>query len=237
LIIKVLSYNIHKGRSFFLRHKTWGALDRLVHKVEPDIIFLQEFLIEPEAEKLLEKFADKLWPHYSFGQNATMGDYHYGNAILSKFPFVETHSTDISNNALEKRGLLYGKVKILDNRDLFLFCSHLDLTHRGRKNQINKIESVTSSLTAEKDHVLLAGDFNDWDNKLHPIIESKLNFKEVSSSVNGYLEATSPSIYPKFSLDRIYYRNLNAVSTQVLSSKSLKILSDHLPVVSEFEVL
>ncbi len=237
MIIKVLSYNIHKGRSFFLRHRTWGALDKLVHKVEPDIIFLQEFLIEPQAEKLLEKFADKLWPHYSFGQNATMGDYHYGNAILSKYPFVETHSTDISNNALEKRGLLYGKVKILDNRALYLFCSHLDLTYKGRKKQISKIEKVTSALTESEDHVIIAADFNDWDNRLHPEIESKLNVKETSSSVNGVLQPTSPSIYPKFSLDRIYYRNLRTLSTQVLSSKDLRILSDHLPVVSEFEIL
>lgn len=228
---------MHKGRSFFLRHRTWDALDKLVHKVEPDIIFLQEFLIEPQAEKLLEKFADKLWPYYSFGQNATMGDYHYGNAILSKYPFVETHSTDISTNSLEKRGLLYGKVKVLDNRNLFLFCSHLDLTHKGRKNQIAKIEEVTGTLTEKSDHVIMAADFNDWDERLHSLIESQLDFKEVSESVYGRLLPTSPSIYPKFSLDRIYYRNLKAVSMNVLSDKYLKILSDHLPIVSEFEIL
>lgn len=236
MVIKVLSYNVHKGRSFFLRHRTWDALDLLVHAVEPDIVFLQEFLIEPQAERLLEKFADKLWPHYSYGQNATMGDYHYGNAILSKFPFVETHSTDISNSNLEKRGLLYGKIKISDEKSLYLFCSHLDLTYNGRKKQIHKIKKVTSTLTESNDQVIMAGDFNDWDNRLHREIEETLNFKEVSASLNGYLVATSPSIYPKFSLDRVYYRNLKAVSNQVLSNNHLKILSDHLPVVSEFEI-
>jgi endonuclease/exonuclease/phosphatase family metal-dependent hydrolase len=235
VVIKILSYNIHKGRSFFLRHRIWNALDSLVHTVEPDIVFLQEFLIEPQAERLLEKFADKLWPHYSFGQNATMGDYRYGNAILSKFPFVETHSTDISNSAFEKRGLLYGKVKLQENQSLYLFCSHLDLTHNGRKKQIHKIEKVTSTLTESHDQVIMAGDFNDWDNRLHHQIEQTLNFKEVSASMNGFLMATSPSIYPKFSLDRIYYRNLKAISNKVLSNSHLRILSDHLPVISEFE--
>src|SRR5690606_8562938 len=124
-------YNIHKGRSFFLRHRTWFVLEKLMNEVEPDILFLQEFLIEPQTEKLLEKFADKMWPHYSFGQNATTGNFQYGNAILSKYPFVETHSTDISTNTLEKRGVLYGKITV-EGKDIFLFCSHLDLTQKGR---------------------------------------------------------------------------------------------------------
>lgn len=235
VVIKTLSYNVHKGRSFFLRHRTWNALDNLVHAVEPDIIFLQEFLIEPQAERLLEKFADKLWPHYSFGQNATTGDYHYGNAILSKFPFVETHSTDISNSRLERRGLLYGKVKIED-KNLFLFCSHLDLTYKGRQKQIHKIKQVTSTLTEDGDRMILAGDFNDWDNRLHGEIEKSLNCREVSAVLNGYLMATSPSIYPQFALDRVYFRNMKALSNKVLSNRNLRILSDHLPVVSELEM-
>ena len=204
--------------------------------VEPDIIFLQEFLSEPQSEKLLEKFADKLWPHYSYGKNATMGDYHYGNAILSKYPFIETFSTDISTNTREKRGLLYGKIQIKENENLFLFCSHLDLTYRGRKSQIKKIQKVTSSLTKRSDHVLFAADFNDWDNRLHPEIESKLNFKEASSIANGIMAPTSPSVYPKFSLDRVYYRNLKNVSAKVLTGNYLKILSDHLPIIFEFKI-
>jgi endonuclease/exonuclease/phosphatase family metal-dependent hydrolase len=236
LVIKVLSYNIHKGRSFFLRHRTWDALDKLVHKVEPDIIFFQEFLSEPQAEKLLEKFADKLWPHYSFGRNATMGDYHYGNAILSKYPIIETYSSDISTNKREKRGLLYGKISIKKNKDLFLFCTHLDLTSKGRKSQINKIHKITSSIVKKSDHILIAGDFNDWDNDLDEEIKSTLNMNEASMDVHGLLVPTSPSIYPKLSLDRIYYRNLKSVSLDVLSDKYLKILSDHLPIVFQFKI-
>lgn len=235
MVIKVLSYNIHKGRSFFLRHRTWGALDKLVHQVEPDIIFLQEFLCEPQAEKLLEKFADKLWPHYSFGQNATMGDYHYGNAILSRYPIIETYSTDISTNPREKRGILYGKINI-KHKDIFLFCSHLDLTYKGRKKQVAKIQKLTSEITKRSDSVILAGDFNDWDERIHPEITSKLHLKEASLHINKNLAPTSPSIYPKFSLDRIYFKNVEAISCEVLTNKNLKILSDHLPIVFEFKI-
>ncbi len=233
--IKVLSYNIHKGRSFFLRHRTWSVLEKLVNEVEPDIIFLQEFLIEPQTERLLEKFADKMWPHYSFGQNATTGNFHYGNAILSKYPFIETQSTDISTNTLEKRGVLYGKINI-EGKDLFLFCSHLDLTQKGRNFQIQKISQVTEALTESKDRMILAADFNDWTNSLHPLIQETLNCYEASEAVYGFLKPTSPSIFPKFSLDRVYFRNLKPISTVVLSSRFLRIQSDHLPIVCEFEL-
>lgn len=233
--IKILSYNIHKGRSFFLRHRTWFVLEKLMNEVEPDIVFLQEFLIEPQTEKLLEKFADKMWPHYSFGQNATTGNFQYGNAILSKYPFVETHSTDISTNTLEKRGVLYGKV-VVEDKDVFLFCSHLDLTQKGRTFQIQKISQVTGALTTADDRVILAADFNDWNNTLHSEIQKKISCAEASEAVYGFLKPTSPSIYPKFSLDRVYFRNLKPLSTVVLSSKFLRIQSDHLPVVCEFEV-
>lgn len=236
MVLKTLSYNIHKGRSFFLRHRTWDALERLVNEVEPEIIFLQEFLKEPQAEKLLEKFADRMWPHHSFGKNATMGDYHYGNAILSKFPFIETHTTDISTNPLERRGLLYGKIAPIENKNLYLFCTHLDLTYSGRKKQIQKIKDLTSNVTQENDSCIIAGDFNDWDLKLHDEILEKLNCEEVSQSVNSLLLPTSPSIYPKLSLDRVYYRNIKGKSSIVLSSPRLKMLSDHLPIVSEFEI-
>lgn len=236
MVLRVLSYNIHKGRSFFLRYRTWDALDRLVHQVEPDIIFLQEFLREPQSEKLLEKFADKIWRHYSFGQNATMGDYHYGNAILSKYPFSETYSTDISTNPLERRGLLYGKISPEENKNVFLFCTHLDLTYGGRKKQVQKIHDITSPIVQDSDRVILAGDFNDWDLKLHKDISRKLNCNEVSENVHGLLLPTSPSIYPKLSLDRIYYRNVIAKSSAVLTSPRLKILSDHLPLVTELEI-
>lgn len=230
-----MNYNIHKGRSFFLRHRTWNALDKLVHAVEPDIIFLQEFLKEPESERLLEKFADRLWPHYSFGQNAMTGDYHYGNAILSKYPFLETHSVDISTNSYEKRGVLYGKVSPREGESLYLFCTHLDLTQGGRHKQLHKIHDILSQTIKSDERVILAGDFNDWDLKLHPLICQNLNCQEASESVNNFLLATSPSIYPKLSLDRVYYRNIEVKSSKVLSDVGLRILSDHLPLVTEFE--
>jgi len=230
--LKILSYNIHKGRAFFSRQRIWYALDKLFHKVQPDIIFLQEFLEEPQAEALLEKLADKLWPHYSFGRNATTGNYHYGNAILSKFPFEESFNTDISTNPFERRGLLYGRIRTPSKKRIHLYCSHLDLRKQGRQKQIAKIKNVLHSQVEDHDPFILGGDFNDWTQRLHSEIGLSLNAKEVFTSLGQELPLTCPSIYPAFSLDRIYYRGFSPLAGRVLSTKTLRLLSDHLPLTA-----
>jgi endonuclease/exonuclease/phosphatase family metal-dependent hydrolase len=232
--MRVLSYNIHKGRAFLSRRKTWKLIEDLLHAVEPDIAFLQEFLREPEAERLLEGMADRMWPHHSFGRNATAGDFHYGNVIISKFPLKRSFNTDISNHALEKRGLLYAEVEPEGARPLHLFCTHLDLSEIGRKRQVYKIEKTIRSLVSSDEDFLLVGDFNDWNRKLDPLIKEKLQVEEAFFSLTGRPLLTSPSLYPMFPLDRLYFRGLKAVNGEVFGHRRFRLSSDHLPLVVEF---
>lgn len=232
LKLRALSYNVHKGRAFISRKRTWQGLLSLLMETEPDIIFLHE----KEAARLLESLADHLWPHHSFGQNATWNGDHYGNAILSRFPLTETHNTDISTSAFERRGLLYGLAEPIAGRKLHLFCCHLDLTHRGRALQLRKLKGCVDKLTARGSPMLLAGDFNDWQEKLHGPIEKNLHVKEAFETLNGALMPSSPSMYPIFSLDRIYYRRLRPLAGKCLVSDPWQHRSDHLPMTVDFEL-
>lgn len=234
--IKVLSYNIHKGRAFFSREKTWHILEEMLNAVHPDIVFLQEFLKEPEAETLLEAMADKMWPHHSFGQNATAGNYNYGNVIISRFPIQKAHNTNISNHILEKRGLLYARVEPAPGRELHLFCTHLDLREQGRRKQLVKIEKAVSEVVAPKDKIIFAGDFNDWNAKLDPLIRSQLHLDESFLEFTGKLILTSPSVFPILPLDRVYYRGIAVQSATSLNERHLRFSSDHLPLIVEFEL-
>lgn len=233
--LKILSYNIHKGKAFFSRKNTWQLLEELLKMVDPDIVFLQEFLHGPEAQMLLEMMANELWPHHSYGQNAAMGDYHYGNAIISKLPLLNTQNTNISNHALEKRGLLYARIQPTHERNLHLFCTHLDLLERGRKKQLVKIKHELQSIIPTGDPFILAGDFNDWSNTLDPLVRESLQVDEVFLKLIGKPMPTSPSILPVFALDRIYYRGVEPRSAAILNNHHLRIGSDHLPILSEFE--
>lgn len=234
--LRALSYNVHKGRAFVSRKKTWKALLELLKASRPDVIFLQEFLHEKEALKLLEELADHLWPHHSFGQNSTWNGDHYGNAILSRYPLKETHNTDISTSSFERRGLLYALVEPEAGTSLHLFCCHLDLTHRGRSLQLKKVKTMVDKLAPKLSPLLLAGDFNDWQEKLHQPIQDGLHVREAFVTLTGELMPSSPSMYPIFSLDRIYYRKLSPLSGECLVTEPWHLRSDHLPMTVEFEL-
>lgn len=234
--LRTLSYNVHKGRAFFSRRRNWEALERLLISEQPDVVFLQEFLLEKEASRLLESLADHLWPHHSLGHNATSNGSHYGNAILSRFPLSHTHNTDISTSAFERRGLLYGLAEPKPGKKLHLFCCHLDLTHRGRKLQLSKLRHAVQKLTTPHAPVVLAGDFNDWHEKLHAPLEEGLHVKEAFETLTGKLMPSSPSMYPIFSLDRIYYRRLKPLAGRCLVNDPWHHRSDHLPMTVDFEL-
>lgn len=232
--LRILSYNIHKGRAFLSRRKTWQDLLTLLKGSKPDLIFLQEFLREAEAEHFLETLADEIWPHHSFGKNAMLGDYHYGNAILSKYPLLESHNTDISNSALERRGMLYAQIQPERGHRIHLCCCHLDLTSRGREQQIEKMSRTLVPLIPAMEPLLLVGDFNDWQENLHPIIEDTFQVKDSFVTLTGKLLPSAPSLFPIFSLDRVYYRSLEPVRGEYLKNTPWHLRSDHLPLVVDF---
>lgn len=235
--LKILSYNIHKGRTFFLRKKFWDFLENLFFYLKPDLIFLQEFFREPDAERLLENLADKLWVHQSYGQNATSGDYHYGNAILSKSPILESENISISTNMFEQRGLLYATIHPPDCPRIHLACTHLNLTRNGRQLQAHQISNFLKSRTTFDSPLILAGDFNDWGNHLHLRIEKDLELQDAALTHQKRLVATFPSLFPLFSLDKIYSRHFRVVYSNCLFNQKLKFQSDHLPILAELQPL
>ena len=246
--IKVLSYNIHKGFSLSGTDFTLHEIKQRLREVNPDIVLLQEVVGENKShaksfpnwptEAQFEFLADSVWPHYSYGKNAVYPDRHHGNVILSKFPIVFFENLDISTNSLEQRGLLHATVEIpeLDNRKLHVFNVHLDLSGRGRRQQFQKIVQRARSHVPENDAFILGGDFNDWDQKATPHFFEFLGLHESFAQKSGSYAKSFPSFYPFLTLDRIYHRGLTVSLTTTLNDTPWTRLSDHLPIMAEFEI-
>jgi endonuclease/exonuclease/phosphatase family metal-dependent hydrolase len=81
--------------------------------------------------------------------------------------------------------------------------------------------------------LLLGGDFNDWNFKVHDFISDKLGFKDSHHEVNLNFAKTFPSLSPFLCLDRLYTRNLKPIAAESLNSTAWKSLSDHLPLYTE----
>ncbi|HEY9202344.1 MAG TPA: endonuclease/exonuclease/phosphatase family protein, partial [Gammaproteobacteria bacterium] len=136
--IRVLTYNIHKGFSAGNRRFVLHQIKSLIRSVDSELVFLQEIQGEhlhksqhhhnwPD-ESQFEFLADEVWHHHAYGKNAIYEAGHHGNAILSKYPFVEWENIDVSYMRKASRSLLHGVIRISDSMPrLHVVCVHLGL--------------------------------------------------------------------------------------------------------------
>lgn len=245
MILKILSYNIHKGFTIGNRDFILEQIRLALRETNADILFLQEVLGDHQDEKRkipdwktaiqFEYLADMMWPHFAYGKNAVYPEGHHGNAILSKFPIIEWQNHSISTNRFEQRGLLKTRVMIPQLEKEILLCNtHLDLTQNGRDMQT---EMLLKHMMPEKECPwVLVGDFNDWNKKVSPKIEKSLEAYEVFKVLNGRYPPTFPSFLPVLSLDRIFVHKLKPMKAMALKEAHWKNLSDHLPLYVEIDL-
>lgn len=235
-ILKIATYNIHKGFSQFNRRVVLHELRERLRELDADIVFLQEVQGEhahhmhrhpsypshPQHEFL----AQELWPHHAYGMNSVYDAGHHGNAILSRFSIVQSMNTDVSAHRFESRGLLHCEVE-LGGEGVHCLCAHFGLFARGRRIQARAlIEYVQREIPSDAP-LLIAGDFNDWSNQLSHPLEKELAVHDVFQLHGGKLARSYPSGMPLFRLDRIYVRGFNVQRCDVHVGGKWRRLSDH----------
>lgn len=218
-----------------------------VRMLSADLVFLQEVLGEhqslsvkhgvawPEVSQY-EFLADSIWPDFAYGGNAVYTDGHHGNAILSKYPIVAWENHDISLNGIERRGLLHCKLALPNKTaQLHAVCVHLSLRERHRQIQLKRIAALVNTIP-QHEPVVVAGDFNDWQQKSQDLLRREAGMQEVFCEANGVPPRTFPAYFPVLRLDRIYVRSAESHAPLVLSSRPWSTLSDHAPLLAEIEI-
>ncbi|MBA2655755.1 MAG: endonuclease/exonuclease/phosphatase family protein [Tatlockia sp.] len=245
--LSLVTYNIHKGfgvgKIRFLLPEMRAALFAL----NPDFVFLQEVQGEhrrrekridawPEAPQF-EYIAEKIWPHFLYAKNAIYQSGHHGNAILSKFLFDCSENINLSTMNRASRSILHGQIKIAGNPQItvHLICIHLGLFKAERASQTRALIKRILEEVPDDEPLLMAGDFNDWRNRLSEVLADELNVKEAFVSLEGKLARSFPAFKPALCVDRIYYRGMRVVEAQCLIGKPWRMLSDHVPLFARFE--
>lgn len=242
--VKIVSWNIHKGFNFANTKFILEQIRELLRETKADILFLQEVVGENKKHALIlnqwpsegqfEFLADQNWDFQAYGKNAVWTDRHHGNAILSKFEILKSENIDLTVNKFEYRGLLHAVLDI-EGKSVDLFNVHLNLLHKHRLLQVEQIiERALTSLNS--DILILGGDFNDWTGSVSHMLEDRIGLSEVFLLSNGAHARTFPSFMPLLPLDRIYFKGASLIHCEVLKNSEFKYLSDHLPIMVEFEV-
>lgn len=243
--LRVCTYNIHKGFCAVNIRPIMQELRHAIRTLDADLVFLQEVVGErinelesksangrQKAVSLpqFEYLADEVWPHHAYGRNAIYQKGDHGNAILSKNPFLSVDNIDVSQWRFSQRGLLFGKLSV----GVYVVCIHFGLFSNERKKQLQRLLQLLSEKVPNDLPLIIAGDFNDWTGVIHRKMVRGLAFKEAYSCIYGKPAKTYPARLPVFSMDRIYFRNLELLDAEVLSGAPWERLSDHRALYASF---
>lgn len=236
--LRIISYNLFKGRLWWSGRSAFQSMASAIRAQSPDLVFLQEFRgSDGKSKELHENFQKKLdLPYGYYGKNYSSASSDHGNAIYSRPALIQSANTDLTISKRERRGLLASECRPWgDDTDLFLFCTHLDLSEDNRKKQLDLLCTQIESILPHKDTAfILAGDFNDWRRTADQYLQERLGVYEAFRKSSGGLARSFPSFYPLLELDRVYVRGVEVRKTQILAEK-FRMLSDHLPLLVEIE--
>lgn len=257
--LTIATYNIHKGVSAIGSRPRIHELKNAIGSMDADVVFLQEVQGRHDLHALRHAGS---WPsqsqheflagdgqHCVYGMNAAYDHGHHGNALLSSFPIVSSRNQDVSDHAYEARGILHCVIRV-QTTEVHCYVVHLGLFAGSRKRQTEAlIEAVSKSAPAGAP-VIIAGDFNDWENRLSQTLFDNLGVTEVfdagltSRGFGSYFRRlagrgpkiqparTFPAAMPVLKLDRIYVRGFDIETAHVLHGVRWARLSDHAPLVS-----
>ena len=227
----VASYNIHRGVGLD-RRRDLDRIAGVIAEIEPDVIGLQEVLRADGADHADQAayLASRLGMALVMGRTRMLGGGIYGNAVLTRLPVVGAERFDLSRGDREPRGCLRVDLAV-DGVALHVFNCHFGLAFRERREQVGLLGDFIRTRPLAGPRVLM-GDFNEWHRG--PVTRSlRLEF----SSPMRRMRRTHPSMFPIFTLDRIYWDvELQGEAFHVHRSRRARVASDHLPVVARLRL-
>ena len=120
----------------------------------------------------------------------------------------------------------------MGERAVHCFVIHFGLFARSRARQAGALIDWIRAEVPPGAPLLIAGDFNDWQDALSHLLVERLGVYEVLDSAR-----TFPALMPCLRMDRIYVRGFAVETAQVLRGLSWARLSDHAPVVADLTLL
>jgi endonuclease/exonuclease/phosphatase family metal-dependent hydrolase len=259
--LRVVTWNVHGCVGTDGRFAPARTADALI-ELAPDVAFLQEVGdnrgVHPPIDQAMT-IAQAVGLHCAIGITMPREPFGYGNCTLSRWPILESSTTDLSYIGREPRACLRAVVGHESLR-LTTLNVHLGLGASERRYQLGRILETlladyaveaarhhrqlpwlwrwrrvdVDKLAALQEPLVLAGDFNDFPPG--PVTRTLANrLADLGARLPS--RATWPSRRPLLRLDRVYAsRAVGVARVEVARSPLLRVASDHLPLVADVDV-
>ncbi|MGH9001096.1 MAG: endonuclease/exonuclease/phosphatase family protein [Acidimicrobiia bacterium] len=231
--VVVLTWNIFHGDH--------GGVDEIADAVRAsgaDVVSLQEVDAWRDRSGCVDQaadIADALGMTAVFGANLESsgsecgggtGPGLHGDALLSRFPVLESRHTLLPNGGGEQRGLLEAVLDLGDGRRLRAASTHFEYRDGGERG--DQAEAVADQLATSPEPVVVMGDLNGTpgDSALDPMYDEFNDAWLEAGSGDG---DTHPSDSPRRRIDYVFAgEGVGVVDAHVVASDA----SDHLPVLA-----
>lgn len=154
----------------------------------------------------------------------------YGNALLSRYPILESRSVDVSQPGVEPRNIQIATMD-LGQLKVCVINTHKGLKKAERLAQFARLHNEVEALTMQADLVILGGDFNEWQFLTRAFRDLNQTLIPVKTS------ASFPSRWPLFKLDRLWVSKSPCIEpaatlkARVLKNRKTRLHSDHCPIL------
>jgi endonuclease/exonuclease/phosphatase family metal-dependent hydrolase len=235
--LRVLSYNIHKCIGGLDRKYDPTRIVEVIQKLDCDVVMLQEVdagVTRSRGDRQCDVLGDALGlPHRTWYPNVDVrGGGQYGNAILSRYPVIESTNIDLSIRFKKKRSVLHGVLRVRHDdidRTVHVYNMHLGLARYERKIQLAKfLDSHPFANLHHDTPVVVGGDLNDVYGGLEDLL--------VPAGFRGTdrRPRTFPAWGPMRALDGIFVRGtMDYLGLARCDSDLARRASDHRPLVAE----
>ncbi|QEA13906.1 endonuclease/exonuclease/phosphatase family protein [Comamonas flocculans] len=241
-ILRVATYNIHKGVQGLgpARRLEIHNLGLAIEQLDADIVCLQEvrrsnrreaayfdrWPLVPQAQYLAPEGYEAVYHTNAYTRHG-----EHGNALLTRWPVLESRHEDMSDHRFEQRGLLHACVQV-QGTAVHTVVVHLGLVPGSRVRQVAQLQRYIRREVPEDAPLVVAGDFNDWGNQLSQMLAG-FGLLEHGGASPVF---TYPSRLPVARLDHVYARGLVPLSLTVPRGRIWWRMSDHLPLIAEFRL-
>lgn len=228
-MIKVVSYNMHKGIGLDRRRDPRRILD-VLNEIDGDVIALQEADLRHGTRaaiiphRLLEDHSP--WRAVQLHERVSMG--WHGNALLARKEWAVLDAATLHIPTLEPRGAIRVDLAIESTPVRFLGM-HLDLSGLWRRKQARAILEQADEGGGHLPTVMM-GDLNEWTPNGGCLHDFRRTFE---------IAPTGPSFHARRAigrLDRIMTRGFRVRDCGVHSSALARKASDHLPIWALIEL-
>jgi endonuclease/exonuclease/phosphatase family metal-dependent hydrolase len=238
--LRVISYNIHKCIGGVDRRYEPSRVGDVIARLEPDVVMLQEVdanVPRSNHDKQVDVLADLVGLRYrSWFPNVSVDGGHYGNAILSRYPLIESTNIDLSIRWKKRRSVLHGVIRVRHDdvdRTVHVYNMHLGLARFERRIQLRRfLDSHPFANLHTETPIVVGGDLNDVYGRLGELL------RPAGFRGSERRPLTFPAWGPVRPLDAIFVRGaVDFLKLARCESELARKASDHRPLVADVRLV